>query len=115
MYYGYKVIDIDGNEYTGLTCSDNFVGAMDKIDEYYDEVPAVKVSIVCLTSADCMDFSDVDDDDEDDDDDDEEDDYDETHGDACDGNFTFKFVDSHVNTDELDKLGLLFKLFEEEE
>ncbi len=114
MYYGYKVNDIDGNEYTGITYSDDFVGAMDKIDEYYEDVPAVKVSIVCLTGTECMDFSDTDDDD-DDDDEDEEDCYDETHGDCCDGNFSFKFVDSHVNTGELEKLGLLFKLFEEEE
>ena len=114
MYYGYKVIDADGDEYTGVTYSDNFVEAMDNIDDYYDDVPAVKVSIVCLTESECMDMSDIDDD-EDEDEDEKEDDYDETHGDCCDGNFSFKLVDSHVDTDELEKLGLLFKLFKEEE
>ena len=116
MYYGYAVKCADGDVYKGLVAADGFVEAMMKIDNYYDDTAATSVHIVCITDEECYDVDDVNEElCDDEDEDEEEDDYDEIHGDSCDGNVTFKFVDSHVNTDELEKLGLLFKLVEEEE
>lgn len=118
MYYAYIVKAADGDVYRGLVAGDSFVSAMCKVDDYYDDTCATSVLLTCVTDGECYDIDDVNEglcDDDDDDDDEEEDDYDETHGDSCDGNVTFKIVDSHVNTDELEKLGLLLKLFEEEE
>jgi hypothetical protein len=116
MYYAYIVKAADGDVYKGLVAGDSFVSAMCKVDDYYDSACATSVLLTCVTAGECYDIDDVneglcDDDDEDE----EEDDYDEMHGDSCDGNVTFEFVDSHVDTDELEKLMLLFKRFEEEE
>lgn len=116
MYYAYNVKTADGEVYRGLVAGDSFVSAMCKVDDYYDSACATSVLLVCVTAGECYDIDDVNEglcDDEDEDE--EEDDYDEIHGDCCDGNFSFKIIDSHVNTDELEKLGLLFKRFEEEE
>lgn len=115
MYYGYAVKCADGDVYKGLVAADGFVEAMMKIDNYYDDTAATSVHIVCITDEECYDVDDVDDG-WFDDDDNEDEDYDEEHGDCCDGNATFEIgIDSHINKDELKKLELLFKLFEEEE
>ncbi len=115
MYYGYAVKCADGDVYKGLVAADGFVEAMMKIDNYYDDTAATSVHIVCITDEECYDVDDVDEglcDDEDE----QEDGYDEMHGDSCDGNATFEIgIDSHIDKDELKKLELLFKLFEEEE
>ena len=125
MYYGYKIVDVDGDEYTGATYADDFVEAMNKIDDYYEDVPAVKVSIVCLTEDECMDMSDIDDDDEDDEDDEVKDWYtaevDKIPTDSCDGNFTITAhttvtphldVQENINKSDIDKLEEIVKILE---
>lgn len=115
MYYGYAVKCADGDVYKGLVAADGFVEAMMKIDNYYDDTAATSVHIVCITDEECYDVDDVDDGLLNDDDNEDED-YDEEHGDCCDGNATVEIgIDSHIDKDELKKLELLLKLFEEEE
>lgn len=115
MYYAYIVKAADGDVYKGLVAGDSFVSAMCKVDDYYDDSCATSVLLTCVTDEECYDIDDVNEGLRDDEDEDE-DDYDEMHGDSCDGNATVEIgIDSHINKDELKKLELLFKLFEEEE
>ena len=116
MYYAYNVKTADGDTYRGLVAGDSFVTAMLKVDDYYDDARATSVLLTCVTEEECYDIDDVNDRFYDDDDEDEEDSYDKMHGDCCDGNATVKIgIDSHVDTDELEKLILSFKHFEGEE
>ena len=118
MYYAYIVKAADGDVYKGLVAGPDFVSAMCKVDAYYDDTCATSVLLTCVTDGECYDIDDVNEGlrDDDDEDEDDYDDYDEMHGDSCDGNATVEIgIDSHINKDELKKLELLFKLFEDEE
>ena len=115
MYYAYIVKAADGDVYKGLVAADSFVTAMCKVDDYYDDTYATSVLLTCVTDGECYDIDDVNEGFRDDDDE-EEDDYDEMDGDSCDGNATVEIgIDSHIDKEELKKLELLFKLFEDEE
>lgn len=118
MYYAYIVKAADGDVYKGLVAADSFVTAMCKVDDYYDDTCATSVLLTCVTDEECYDIDDVNEGlcDDDDEDEDDYDDYDEMHGDSCDGNATIEIgIDSHIDKEELKKLELLFKLFEDEE
>ena len=114
MYYGYRVTDADGEEYIGAVYADNFVDAMDRIDDYYEEVPATCVGLVCLTEGECLDIDDLDDDED-------EEDEDEECVDTCDGNFTITAhttvtphldVQENINKSDIDKLEEIVKILE---
>ena len=114
MYYGYKIVDVDGDKYAGAVYAEDFVDAMDRIDDFYDDISAVCVSLVCLTEGECLDISGLDDD-EDEDEDDEE------CVDTCDGNFTITahttvtpHLDSaeSINKSDINKLEEIAKILE---
>lgn len=103
MYYGYKIVDADGAKYTGAVYAEDFVDAMDRIDDFYDDVSAICVGLVCLTEGECLDIGEFDDEDNDD----------EEYVDTCDGNFTITAhttvtphldVKESVNKSDIDKL-----------
>ena len=114
MYYGYRVTDADGEEYVGAVYAGSFVDAMDRIDDFYDDVPAVCVGLVCLTEDECLDVGNLDDDENKDEDDEE-------YVDTCDGNFTITAhttVTPHldnvesINKSDIDKLEEIVKILE---
>lgn len=113
MYYTYNVLDVDGDIHEGIVSGDSFVEALEKIDDYYDDLHATSVLLTCATKESCYDIHDMSDEDDydDDEDEDDEEDYD-VEDDDYDGNITIKAhttVTPHIDVD-WDEVGTLMEL-----
>lgn len=59
MYYAYMVRDAENDAcYKGITYAEDYVEAMEKIDEYYD-IPTNYVTIIPVTDEACYDVDDI--------------------------------------------------------